>query len=114
MNITGTWKVTEVCVFGEDFSQSWRTAESVASDESVHPMQRAFAQSAWQPVWESPMTMIMSSPKGQSGKRKTASFLSPPKLTAATIGRRPFPPGQAMKCSAISALQDKPIIQIGT
>ena len=48
MNITGLWKVTGVCVFDENFTQSWRTAEDVLSDDSVNPMQKAFARAAYQ------------------------------------------------------------------
>ena len=61
MNITGTWKVTEVCVFGEDFSQSWRTAEDILADESIHPMQKAFAQSVYR--FEEDGTLLSLMPK---------------------------------------------------
>lgn len=65
MNITGTWKVTEVCVFGEDFSQSWRTAEDILADSTVSPLQKAFAMAAYQ--FEDDGTALSLMPKEVTG-----------------------------------------------
>lgn len=44
MELTGLWKIAEVCVFGSDFSQKWMTVEEMDADASVNMMQKVMAK----------------------------------------------------------------------
>ena len=47
MDILGMWKIAEVNVMDENFKQTWKTAEQVAADDSIHPMQKTMAQGVY-------------------------------------------------------------------
>ena len=47
MDILGMWKIAQVNVMDKDFKQTWKTAEQVAADDSIHPMQKVMAQAAY-------------------------------------------------------------------
>ena len=47
MDILGMWKIAEVNVMDKNFKQTWKTAEQVAADDSIHPMQKVMAQGVY-------------------------------------------------------------------
>lgn len=61
MDIIGFWRICAVNVFDQDFNQTWRTAEDILADSSVSPMQKAFAQGAYQ--FEADGTLLSLMPK---------------------------------------------------
>lgn len=65
MDIIGMWKIAEVNVMDENFKQTWKNAEQVAADDSIHPMQKTMAQCVY--LFEADGTLKQLMPKELAG-----------------------------------------------